>query len=256
MKDILKELDNDIRKHDDSFKKAGEEIRKKIAKDPNEFFLDIPSKPMKAPKNNTNQNFKMQDFLESILNESDSNVWFHGSQHKFDKFDLKYCFVDEGDKKSNAQYGPGFYLTQSYKEALSYSEKDGYVYELDLTKNNIKNAKDKPSNKLTTIALNYLYKDKERTELILSNWDENKNIAKKQLIEAINNADSLGEQVINIWNECYVNREIDFCKMMSTFCDGVLFDRNFEFLDIVTPCLVIYDPNSVKFIKTISKKDL
>lgn len=45
----LLEDDSDVKK----FKSIVEKNKKKIAKDPNEFFLDLPSTPMKSPKNNT-----------------------------------------------------------------------------------------------------------------------------------------------------------------------------------------------------------
>ena len=55
IEELLKSIQESI--DEKKFKKIVENNKKKIAKDPNEFFLDLPSTPMKATKNNSKTSF-------------------------------------------------------------------------------------------------------------------------------------------------------------------------------------------------------
>lgn len=52
--EILEELDKEL----ESFNKKVKDSMKKFKNDPNEIFLDMPSRPMKHPKNVTSDKIK------------------------------------------------------------------------------------------------------------------------------------------------------------------------------------------------------
>lgn len=75
-------------------------------------------------------------------------IWYHGSKKDFDKFDLNFAIT----KESNAEVGPGFYLTTDKEDAHRYGiinkEESGYLKEVKLTK---KKRYQKRKSKVSTI---------------------------------------------------------------------------------------------------------
>lgn len=166
-------------------------------------------------------------------------IWYHGTKTDFDKFDLKYAYLEN---KSIAQFGPGFYLAKDKDLAEHYAGNNGYVKTFSLSrKERIYDSESKPKLTFAKIGVNNIPKDK--LDDVLSNWDENPTKAKKLLIESLMNQENLGEQIQAIWYDCFRYREPEFVKIISSVCDGITFTEKGE--DI----LVCYNPDILKLIK-------
>jgi hypothetical protein len=170
------------------------------------------------------------------------DVWYHGSKTDFDKFDLKYAIT----KNSVAKHGPGFYLSDSKKDAEMFvymRATDGFIKDIKLTNsNNIKDSSDK----FTQKTVNYLIDNIPEKDIVMSNWDENETVALKKLKYSItNNSKNIEELIINVWNECYVGYEIELCNILQKLkIDGILV-KNED-----STWLVCYNPNILKIINT------
>lgn len=80
-------------------------------------------------------NLRINSVISEILSESSKNVFFHGAEYEIEgDIDL-----DHSDEKID--FGPGFYLGESYKQAASFAsnDRDGsvYVFSLDESKINV-----------------------------------------------------------------------------------------------------------------------
>jgi len=91
------------------------------------------------------------------------------------------------------------------------------------------NILEKGQKKLSISKINKLLTsiDKETLDIALSNFDENPIIAKRNLIDAINNADDAQEQIINIWADVFYHQKPEkFMKVMAdNGIDGLKIDK-------------------------------
>lgn len=168
------------------------------------------------------------------------DVWFHGTKVDFDKFDSKYIITDQ----SVAQEGPGFYLTSDKQDAEKYTNYNGYLKEVKLTrKNGIRNEKTKFREEFASSLMRRM-PDKEMT---LSNWDENPTKAFSMLRQSIlESSDNLKEMILNVWADCYMGNEHTLVKyLVSGGIDGLLLNKANG-----VQWLVVYNPDILKIINS------
>lgn len=177
-------------------------------------------------------------FYESIEN---IKIWYHGTKIAFDSFDYKYVIKEE----SNAQYGPGFYLSDSMDVAKDYSGEEGYIKRIVLTNyKNIKTQKTKYGSGL----VDRLIRNIPDKNIIYDNWGKNK-------IDAINNFKktmitynpTLLELVQSMRCDGYKKHESLFCETLKNMkIDGFIIPQqngvNF---------LVCYNPEILKTVEMI-----
>lgn len=179
-----------------------------------------------------------QYFTEAIISDV---IWYHGTTVDFDKFDYNYVMTDE----SNAQYGPGFYLTDSFDVASMYAGKGGFIKKVKLKrKGNIKNPKTKYTHDFVSNLINRKVPDKE----VYLNWDENPEKGKYALYNnLIKYNDTLLEVVQSIWIDVYKNHEPYYCKrLVNNGLDGFLVSQ----MNGVN-YLVVFTPDILKIVETI-----
>ena len=190
----------------------------------------------------------MQVIFNGIVYEAKSpvaKVWYHGTTVDFHEFDRKYAQVEN----SNAQSGPGFYMTTDLDEAMMYAGTNGFIKEIKIVSRQfIKSSTAKPNISLARNAIRMIPAD--TVEDVLSNWGENPNKAKVELYNAMMDQENLGSQVQSIWYDCYHNREPQFCEVASRLMDGIVFPRQ------TTPVLVGYNPKNFKIVKTIKASEI
>lgn len=170
-------------------------------------------------------------------------IWYHGSKKDFDKFDLNFAIT----KESNAEVGPGFYLTTDKEDAHRYGiinkEESGYLKEVKLTKKSgIKNENQKYQQSFAQFLINRMPNKQD----VLSNWDENKykalNILTSHILES---SDTLKEMILNIWADCYKDEEQDLMRRLRVKgIDGLLIKKNNG-----VKWLVCYNPDILKIVK-------
>lgn len=133
--------------------------------------------------------------------------------------------IKEGKELGGAMAeGPGVYLTTDKNNALSYGKN---ITNVVMDKDS--NILEKGQKKLSISKINKLLTsiDKETLDIALSNFDENPIIAKRNLIDAINNADDAQEQIINIWADVFYHQKPEkFMKVMAdNGIDGLKIDK-------------------------------
>lgn len=177
---------------------------------------------------------------------SSTGVWYHGSSSDFSQFSVDHAYIED---KSTAQYGPGFYLTPSLEEAIGYAGENGYVKEVKISNlRKIKKASSRSNSSIAISAVNNLPPDRE--DDILSNWGQNKDRAKRELMNAMMERPNLGDQMQSIWIDCFRYAEPQFCVFASKFMDGLWFERN------GTPCIVGYNPSRLPIVRNIPVSEL
>lgn len=183
-------------------------------------------------------NFK--DFY-TLLESVPSKKWYHGTTVDFDKFDYRYVMTD----KSNAQYGPGFYLTDDNNIARGYANGNGFLKEVILKrKTYIFNDKTKPT-KLNI--QKYIERMPDKLD-VLSNWHESPYRAEIELYNSLKeNSDTLLELIQSVWSDCYRGYESFFVKslVMRSHVDGIIVPQqnNVNFL-------IAYNPDILKIVNT------
>ena len=133
--------------------------------------------------------------------------------------------IKEGKELGGAMAeGPGVYLTTDKNNALSYGKN---ITNVVMDKDS--NILEKGQKKLSISKINKLLTsiDKETLDIALSSFDENPIIAKRNLIDAINNADDAQEQIINIWADVFYHQKPEkFMKVMAdNGIDGLKIDK-------------------------------
>lgn len=190
-----------------------------------------------------------------------SNTWWHGSKSDFNRFDEQYMYTDE----ALAQSGPGFYLSNSREFSERYAESNGYLYEIKPS--NLSKIKNGDSPKVfAESTLDWLIRSHpEYKEYIkngknfdfyptfLSNWSENPNEAKKELLFSIMASSStLLKQIQTIFADMYHNHEIELCRLLSNYKDiNGLYKKIEDNDDKNLYFLIVYNPNSLKIINKI-----
>lgn len=170
----------------------------------------------------------------SLILESDTNVFYHGSTHKITKF------VDDFVGKGNDQYGPGIYFSSSKEDTLAYSGNDGIIYkcQLDL------------SRQLTTKSQ---YNENLCKKLMVSSPDEyaytdwadtdDRMVAATEAMK--NYVSSYGhnmyEIIMSIWYDWYREYPQDFVRNLSSMgYDCTTHDSNGG-----TTFVVVYNPSII-----------
>lgn len=159
---------------------------------------------------------------ESVLSEDttvfeQSNDWlkvYHGTNHKIDKFNLDWL------ADGNHQHGIGLYFTTRPETTKFYGE---YTYEVLLDKNFKLVPKKKPNKTLAT----KLIKKAPNLEDVLSDWDENVNVALRKAIESVvEYTESLEDMIDQIWYDFYRDYPKEFLQTLVaiTGFDGKLID--------------------------------
>ena len=168
-------------------------------------------------------------------------IWYHGSKVKFSKFEDKFALTED----SNAQLGPGFYLSLSKDKAIGYAYPNGFLNEVKLTRRtNIKGAKTKYSPGFLNAFTRGLPDELE----VLSNWDEDPIRAKRLMRESLmeNNA-TLLELVQSLWFDCYKGHEdILLSRLRVHQIDGFMVYVGNGVTD-----LICYNPDILKILKTL-----
>lgn len=85
--------------------------------------------------------------MKILISLAKSNIWYHGSKHKFDKYDL------DAPKSNRGSNPHGVYLTQDKDLATEFAGTNGYVYTIEP---NIRNT--------------FYYKRTEFTDAFISNY--------------------------------------------------------------------------------------
>ena len=146
----------------------------------------------------------MKHIIPYILYEKVSTKYiaYHGTNNSFEEFD--YAYIGKGTD----EYGPGFYFTSNYDEALRYGKVN--KYELTIDKFIIKNKKPLKNeiSKLIRWAPNY--RD------ILTNFDEVEYVAFNKAIEMFTREEVYDkiDSYLSIWSDFYKKRgnSIDYVK--------------------------------------------
>lgn len=170
-----------------------------------------------------------------------SGLWYHGTQTKFVKFDYQHAYT----ANSTAQYGPGFYLTDSKELASGYANGAGYLLTVDLTRRGrIINGNAAP----TKVEIDGFIERMPDKESVLSNWDESQTRAVGLLQQSLkDNNETVLEMIQSIWADCYRGHEHKFIKslVMRSMIDGILIPQqngvNF---------LIVYNPDILKIVNS------
>jgi len=120
--------------------------------------------------------------------------------------------------------GPGIYFTTDEKNALSYGKNLTKVY-LKPDANILRVTDDVLPNTLIKKILASV--KPEHIELALSNWDEDKTVAMKEMLDAISDADDPVDQLINIWADVFYhqNPQEFMDAVAKNGIDGIAIDR-------------------------------
>lgn len=173
-------------------------------------------------------------------------IWYHGTKVDFKSFEYQYAYLEN----SNAQYGPGFYLTDNIETAKGYAGSNGFVKEIKLKRIGMiyKGTRKYSPNMIRGYTANM--PDKEMT---LSDWDENPNTAMMKLRTSFEeNNDNILELVQSIWIDCWKGHEAELVERLSKHSgiDGLLVPMGKE------TYLVGYNPNILQIVNTIKMSDI
>lgn len=153
-------------------------------------------------------------------------------------FDAEYGIKMLGKELgSAAAMGPGIYFASHENIAKGYGS--------NITKKVLNNANilNHQSPRFTSRQIEKILSgvEKEKLETAVSNWDENFNIGKKQLIASITDADNPIDQLMNIWAEVFYHQNPNaFMNLMAiNGIDGISVTRN----DVTF--FVVYNKNSL-----------
>lgn len=186
--------------------------------------------------------------VRQALDEGKPRVWYHGTKHRFDSFSYEYVLTED----AKAQFGPGFYLTDSQQIAAGYAGAGGVIKEVTLKRLNrifTNRTKARPN-----MANQYVAKiPEEDRETVLSNWDEDPQRARRKLIDAINEyCPTLHSMIEMICHECFRGSEPFFVQRVAerSEVDGIIIpqteDMNF---------LIAYNPAVLRITKVTAYED-
>lgn len=167
-----------------------------------------------------------EDQLKQI-NENKNNivVGFHGSNTKFDKFDVNTLGT------GNDEDGPGFYFFKDFDNAKNYGT---YVYECRLDLNKVISQTNPPNMDHLKILLQNV--DNEDLETIVSNYgyEEVNEFSVEDVANII--GDSASDELdafLEVWiqgyvrNKNHIKTETDYCNLLSKLgYGGYAKDKN------------------------------
>jgi hypothetical protein len=120
-------------------------------------------------------------------------VFYHGTPHKFEHFDLDYI------GKGNDQEGPGFYFTDDINTARGYAGKNGVILACELFPRKII----KSVGKINLQMVDFMITNAPDYETTLQNWDENIVKAYRIVINQIVKKNNPKETFEQIWYDFY-----------------------------------------------------
>lgn len=158
--------------------------------------------------------------LIDLLLEAIPREWYHGTSVDFKSFDYQYAFVRD---RSNAQYGPGFYLTTNKSVALGYAN-GGFVKTVTLGR--VGGFK-KPSKRASYEMVKWLVDNMPDADSVLEDWAEEPWAAKQALMRGMTMELGLLDMIQNVWYNCYRGSEATFLKfLVERFgIDGIVVDE-------------------------------
>lgn len=188
----------------------------------------------------------MKDLVESMQNiivEGEVGKFYHGSTHKIGSF------VDEFVGQGNNQLGPGIYFSTDVHDALAYSGKDGFIYEVSINLRNDLNTTQKVNPRVCK-ALMMNTPD----ESAWTNWDENKNIAIKMALQnTLEISDNMLDALMTIWGDWYMQDEVMFVRELAKLgFDGSIYPN---YNNSGSTWAVVYNPQSITINKIHNPTD-
>lgn len=146
--------------------------------------------------------------FKQFFNEStDPNfeIWYHGDTTRRTTFKNQNMDRDWYEHEHGAnENGPGIYFTRSLQEALSYSNQNGYIYEVKLNVKNFLTDKQKVDKKKLLKLIDWC--PDERKEIGLSNFDDNPQKALKMVLDTYSNWPAINAYLA-IYKDFYGNSE-------------------------------------------------
>lgn len=176
--------------------------------------------------------------LRKILNEN-KIIAYHGSKTDFESFDLNRV------GKGIDQNGPGFYFTQDIDDAKGYGDRV-YEYELNLRKTV------PTKGKINIAEIQKLMKLSSNLNDVLMNWGENKNVAFREALSAMIDAETPFHAFTNVWYDFYRDHPKQYVEnMIKLGYDGVIIKGSEGYGNISTTHIIVFNPNSIKKIRRI-----
>jgi len=173
-------------------------------------------------------------------------TWYHGTKVDFNAFEYQYALTES----SNAQYGPGFYLTDNIKTAQGYAGSNGFVKEIKLKRIGMIYKGTRKYSPTMIRGYTHAMPDKE---MVLTDWGENPNRAMMKLRESLaENNENILELVQSLWSDCWKGYEAELVRRLSqrSGIDGLLVPQGPE------TYLVGYNPDILKIVNTIRMADI
>ena len=155
-----------------------------------------------------------------------SQVIFRGdsSPISLENYDVEYARKELGkDLGSSSAWGPGIYFTGQEDIARMYGE--------NITKKVLNNAKvlTKQSPLFNHNQIEKILQGVDETTMqtAISNWNEDYDIGKKELINSIVNSNNPLEQLMNIWADIFSHQQPnDFMELMvKNGIDGIFIQK-------------------------------
>ncbi|WNA15946.1 hypothetical protein XaC1_303 [Xanthomonas phage XaC1] len=180
---------------------------------------------------------EMARSIGSVIVEGNIGTFYHGSTHKISTFNDE--FVGSG----NDQLGPGIYFSSSLKDALGYSDNNGYIYEVQINLRNDLDMKSKVNPRLVKALI-----QASPDDYAWQNWSENK----KQGIElgyrnTLEISDNMLEAIDNINGDWYRQYEKDFVRQLTKLGFDGSIHRNVNGSD--STWVVVYNPQAITLVK-------
>lgn len=167
------------------------------------------------------------------LAEDTEKIWYHGRLVSDPTFNHKY--IGNGYDRE----GPGFYFSNSEKDARSYAGPGGILMTVQLIPRKLI-----PDAKAKSSEVQKLMKMSPDFEGHLTNWDENPAAAFKTALSMMLTQGPAKDVFLQVWYDFYRYSPADYAKnMISLGYDGFIIDK-----DSVTHA-IIYNPDIIKVLK-------
>jgi hypothetical protein len=166
--------------------------------------------------------------IQKFNNPSNLVIAYHGTNFNIEKFSH---FSKEF---SNDQYGPGIYFTNKESIAKKYGNN---IYKVRLnTKNFITSSTDFNLAKVIKIINDNI------DDNLLLNWNDNKNLAKKELMRATIDDESYYDTLQNIWSNVFNLKNIPYLNaMIKNKIDGLIIRLGSGIV-----YYIVYNPEIIK----------
>lgn len=170
------------------------------------------------------------------LSDINHKIWYHGRVVKNSTFSLDYV----GKKEAMDQEGPGFYFTNSYKNAMRYAEHRGIILTCKISYR-VKKLLTEKSRPLKDVCQQLIWNSPDR-DYRLQNWDENPSKAMTIALATYMQNDKAIDAYLTIKNDFYPLGK-EYLKIISKFYDGHVVKREGGVLH-----LIIYNPDLISVI--------